>query len=160
MFSSLHGSLSPKARTWEQLNFDELNKGTAHGVALRKLLRVGLGADLQGSVHHSVGLHLGDRGRLAGQCLCRGGRPARMPALPRKGNPARFSSPRNCRCRVSLVDKNGVLYAATNPDGKVYKIEPRVEVREGKNPEVGPAAPWKSSLFRSGDEVYLGPRPR
>ena len=42
-----------------------------------------------------------------------------------EGQSAVIFEPQELQVQALVVDKNGVIYAATNPDGKVYKIEHR-----------------------------------
>ncbi len=58
-----------------------------------------------------------------------------------------------------VVDKNGVLYAATDPDGKVYKIEqgsPNSQEKNGRDAHPSTTnADWKSSVFFDPKTKYI-----
>ena len=84
--------------------------------------------------------------------------PARIYRITPEGQSSTIFEPQELQVQTLVVDKNGVLYAATNPDGKVYKIEPPAEVREGKNPpasKASPAAPWNSSVYFDPATKYI-----
>jgi hypothetical protein len=58
------------------------------------------------------------------------------------------------------VDDNGIVYAATNPDGKIYKLEAAGEPtsqpndRKGKKP-VESSSTWSSSVYFDPDSKYI-----
>jgi hypothetical protein len=110
-------------RTWEQSKFEDLTKGTATGVAIRssggselapsfKLLYAtpstyiwAVGADDAGNVYAATGS------------------PARVYRIAPDGTATIIFEPRELQVQTLEVGPGGVIYAATAPDGKVYKIE-------------------------------------
>ena len=110
-------------RTWDQSKFDDLTKGTANGVAIRS----------------SGGLELAPSFKLfyttpstyiwavvsdeAGNIYAATGSPARVYRITPDGQATIIFEPQELQVQTLEVGPGGVIYAATAPDGKVYKIE-------------------------------------
>ncbi len=110
-------------RSWEQSKFDDLTKGTATGVAIRS----------------SGGLELAPSFKLlyatpstyiwaiasddAGNIYAATGSPARVYRITPDGTATIIFEPQELQVQALQVGPHGVIYAATAPDGKVYKIE-------------------------------------
>jgi hypothetical protein len=110
-------------KTWEQSKFDELAKGTATGVAIRS----------------AGGLELAPAFRLlyatpstyiwavaaddSGNVYAAAGSPARVYRITPDGKASIIFEPKELQVQTLEVGRGGVIYAATAPDGKVYKIE-------------------------------------
>jgi hypothetical protein len=110
-------------RTWEQSKFEDLTKGTATGVAIRS----------------SGGLELAPSFKLlyatpstyiwavaaddAGNVYAATGSPARVYRITPDGQATIIFEPKELQVQTLEVGPRGVIYAATAPDGKVYKIE-------------------------------------
>ncbi len=135
-------------RTWEQSKFDDLSKGTATGVAIRstgglelapafKLLYAtpstyiwAVAADDQGNVYAATGA------------------PARVYRITAAGKASIIFEPQELQVQTLEVAPGGVgvIYAATAPDGKVYKLEHKaVEKVAGKRAPEKNSADEKSS---------------
>src|ERR1700689_3407272 len=110
-------------RTWEQSKFDDLTKGTATGVAIRS----------------SGGLELAPAFKLlyatpstyiwavaaddAGNVYAATGSPASVYRITPDGKSSIIFEPQELQGQALKVGPGGVIYGATAPDGKVYKIE-------------------------------------
>jgi len=110
-------------RTWEQSKFEDLVKGTANGVAIR----------------NSGGLELAPSFKLlyatpstyiwaaaaddAGNIYAATGSPARVYRITPDGKSTIIFQPQELQVQALRVAAGGVIFAATAPDGKVYKIE-------------------------------------
>lgn len=117
-------------RTWEQSKFEDLVKGTASGIAIRS----------------SGGLELAPSFKLlyatpstyiwaiaaddAGNAYVATGSPARVYRIAPDGKSTIIFEPQELQVQALKVGPGGAIYAATAPDGKVYKIERKAE---GKN---------------------------
>jgi sugar lactone lactonase YvrE len=124
-------ALAEGTRTWEQSRFEEFEKGTARGVAIRsdgalelapalKPLSTtpstyiwAIAADAQGNVYAAAGA------------------PARVYRITTDGKTTVIFQPQELQVQALAVDPGGAVYAATSPDGKVYKIERRAAERAG-----------------------------
>jgi hypothetical protein len=110
-------------RTWEQSKYEDFLKGTTHGVAISSSGTLQLApsfktvASTPSSAVWAAGL--GSQGEIYAAT----GAPARVYRIAPGGQPVAIFQPQELQVQALVVDKNGVLYAATNPDGKVYKIE-------------------------------------
>ena len=142
------GVLAPSAfadgtRTWEQSKFEDLTKGTATGVAIRS----------------SGGLELAPSFKLlyatpstyiwavasddAGNVYAATGSPARVYRITPDGQASIIFEPRELQVQTLEVGPGGVIYAATAPDGKVYKIEHKAKAK-GESPKADSKTEGKS----------------
>ena len=137
IFLLIHGltlTLSAEGtRTWEQSRFDDLVKGTASGVAIRS----------------SGGLELAPSFKLlyatpstyiwaiaaddAGNVYAATGSPARVYRITPDGNSSIIFEPQELQVQALKVGPGGAIFAATAPDGKVYKIEHKPEPKRAKS---------------------------
>ena len=118
-----HRAAAEGTRTWEQSKFEDLVKGTANGVAIR----------------NSGGLELAPSFKLlyatpstyiwaaaaddAGNIYAATGSPARVYRITPDGKSTIIFQPQELQVQALRVAAGGVIFAATAPDGKVYKIE-------------------------------------
>jgi hypothetical protein len=152
-------------RTWEQSKFDDLSKGTATGVAIRSVGGLELApafkllyatpstyiwavvADDQGNVYAATGA------------------PARVYRITPEGKATIIFEPQELQVQTLEVAPGGVIYAATAPDGKVYKLEHKPaekaassEMKAGKNSEKENSNDAKPALDPSwSSSVYFAP---
>lgn len=121
-------------RTWEQSRFDDLVKGTATGVAIRS----------------SGGLELAPSFKLlyatpstyiwaiaaddAGNVYAAAGSPARVYRITPDGKSTIIFEPQELQVQALKVGPGAAIFAATAPDGRVYKIEHKAEGK-GAKPE-------------------------
>jgi WD40 repeat protein len=159
-------------RTWEQSKFDDLSKGTATGVAIRsvgglelapafKLLYAtpstyiwAVAADDQGNVYAATGA------------------PARVYRITPDGKASIIFEPQELQVQTLEVAPGGmgVIYAATAPDGKVYKLEHKpgekasekktTERNSGSESPNGAGKPaidpsWTSSVYFAPGTKYI-----
>src|SRR5580693_9536122 len=110
-------------RTWEQSKFDELIKGTPKGVAVRSTGGLELApafTALSTTPSTYIWSIAADR---EGNLHAAAGSPARVYRITPDGKSSVIFEPQELQVQALVVDKGGAIYAATNPDGKVYKIE-------------------------------------
>ena len=161
--------LADGTRTWEQSKFEELTKGTATGVAIRS----------------SGGLELAPSFKLlyatpstyiwavaaddAGNVYVASGSPARVYRITPDGQATIIFEPRELQVQTLEVAPGGVIYAATAPDGKVYKIEhkprekgdgPKADSKTEKDAPKDPAKPtldpsWSSTEYFAPGTKYI-----
>jgi len=129
--------LADGTRNWEQSKFEDLAKGSATGVAIRS----------------SGGLELAPSFKLfyatpstyiwavtadeSGNVYAATGSPARVYRITPDGTATIIFEPQELQVQTLEAGPHGVIYAATAPDGKVYKIEHKPQ-------EKGAAAPKSS----------------
>jgi hypothetical protein len=143
-------------RTWQQSTYEDFVKGTSHGVAISSdnLLELAPSFNLIASTPASavwataIGLH--------GEVYAGTGAPARVYLIKPSSSPAAIFEPQELQVQALIADKDGVLYAATNPDGKVYKIEHAPAVGDSQK-SAGKDVKWKTESGWSAS-VYFDPQ--
>ena len=110
-------------RFWRQTTFEEFEKGTAKGVALRSDGRLVLAPRFaplaDPNTAYLWALRVDSKGRL----YAAGGSNARVVRMDEKGTTTSvFDSP-ELSAQAIAFDAHDNLYVATSPDGKVYRID-------------------------------------
>jgi len=128
-------------RTWEQSRFDDFEKGTANGVAIRSDGTLELAPSFK-AIYTTPSTYIWSIvADSAGDVYAATGAPARVYRLTPDGQASIIFAPQELQVQALAIDKNGVVYAATSPDGKVYKLEQRKPGKKskGKKEEEPPA---------------------
>jgi len=110
-------------KTWEQSRFEELTKGTATGVAIRSTGGLELAPAfklLYATPSTYIWAVAADD---AGNVYAATGSPARVYQITPEGKTSIIFEPQELQVQTLKVAPGGVIYAATAPDGKVYKLE-------------------------------------
>src|SRR6202140_217254 len=121
-------------RTWEQSTFDELLKGTPKGVALRSQGGLELAPAFKALATTPSPYIWSIASDSAGNIYAAAGSPARVYRITPDGQSTTIFEPQELQVQALVVDKNdrnGIVYAATAPDGKVYRLEPAKGVKAG-----------------------------
>ncbi|HEY1677019.1 MAG TPA: hypothetical protein VGG04_04885 [Candidatus Sulfotelmatobacter sp.] len=158
-------------RTWEQSRFDDLVKGTPNSVAIRSTGGLELAPSfklLSTTPSTYIWAIAADD---AGNIYAAAGSPARVYRITPGGASSIIFEPQELQVQALRVGPGGVIYAATAPDGKVYKIEHKPgEKSEGRQSEVRksdadspskdaakPAldASWTSSVYFAPGTKYI-----
>jgi hypothetical protein len=154
-------------RTWEQNKYDDFSKGTSHGVSMSSngFLLLAPAFKLVATTPSSAVWATAVAPN--GDIFLATGAPARVYRVT-GGQPAAIFQPQELQVQALVVDKHGVIYAATNPDGKVYRLERASSAQASASPSQrsqeakGESEPsnretgWKSSAY----QVHLGPGSR
>jgi len=153
-------ALAEGTRTWEQTKYDEFEKGTAKGVAIRSEGALELAPAFQ-PVYTTPSTYIwciAADGQ--GNVYAAAGAPARVYRVTPQGQATIIFQPQELQVQSLLVDPSGTVYAATSPDGKVYKIEHHPASGEkAKNAlektraEVDPD--WTASVFFDPKTKYI-----
>ena len=110
-------------RTWEQSKFDELTKGTATGVAIRSTGGLELAPTFK-SLYATPSTYIwAIAADDAGNVYMAAGAPARVYRITTDGKPTIIFEPKELQVQALQTGPGGAIYAATAPDGKVYKLE-------------------------------------
>jgi hypothetical protein len=183
LFSAAVAGFGEGTSSWEQSNYQDFLKGTAHGVAISSdgFLQLAPAFKLIATTPSSaiwataVGQH--------GEIYAATGGPAGVYRIMPGSKPESIFQPQELQVQALVVGKDGAIYAATNPDGKVYKIErgmatpaddgrdarqptskedasggrrPKDKERDQGKPETGnPTNGWKSSVFFDPGTKYI-----
>jgi len=170
--------LAEGTRTWEQSRFDDFEKGTAKGVAIRSDGTLELAPSFK-AIYTTPSTYIWsivtDN---AGNVYAATGAPARVYRLTPDGQASIIFAPQELQVQALAMDKSGAIYAATSPDGKVYRLEqqkPRTKKSKDKEEDtaeqsVAPAPEknrptdrsqiatdpsWTSSLFFDPGTKYI-----
>jgi hypothetical protein len=159
--------LAEGTRTWEQSKFEDLVKGTATGVAIRSTGGLELAPSfklLYATPSTYIWAVTADD---AGNVYAATGSPARVYRITPDGKSTIIFEPQELQVQALKVGSGGVIYAATAPDGKVYKLEhkpgDKTGSESGKSPDnvskdAGKPAldpSWNSSIYFSPGTKYI-----
>jgi hypothetical protein len=110
-------------RTWEQSKFDDLTKGTATGVAIRSAGGLELAPTFK-SLYATPSTYIWAMAADdAGNVYVATGAPARVYRITPDGKATIIFEPKELQVQALRTGPGGAIYAATAPDGKVYKLE-------------------------------------
>src|SRR5208283_4426068 len=110
-------------RTWEQSKFEELIKGTPKGIALRSEGGLELAPAFKALATTPSTYIWSIASDSAGNIYAAAGSPARVYRITPDGQTTTIFEPQELQVQALVVDRNGIVYAATAPDGKVYRLE-------------------------------------
>src|SRR5579864_1770869 len=127
--------LADGTRTWEQSKFEDMAKGSATGVAIRSAGGLELAPSfklLYATPSTYIWSVVADE---SGNVYAATGSPARVYRITPDGAATIIFEPQELQVQTLEVGPRGVIYAATAPDGKVYKIEhkPQEKGKSAKN---------------------------
>jgi hypothetical protein len=143
-------------RTWQQSTFDELSKGTSNGVALRSTGGLELAPSFKSLVTTPSSYIWAVAAGNNGELFAAAGSPARVYFVTADGKATPIFEPQELQVQALVVDKSGVLYAATNPDGKVYRIERKAKTDSKQTGEKGSStSEWSSSVYFEPGTKYI-----
>ena len=109
-------------RLWQQGKYDDLEKGTSTGVAIRSDGSLVL-APAFTALYTSASAYLWDLASDAeGNVYAAAGSPARVYRITPDGKSSVIFAPQELSVQAIAIDGGGAIFAATSPDGKVYKI--------------------------------------
>jgi sugar lactone lactonase YvrE len=123
-----HAGLAQGTKLWTQSRYDEMERGTAEGVAIRsdgrlvvapanQLLYTTNGTYVWSIASDSAGkAYLGRGGTAAGSAI--------VTRVAPDGTATDIFAGKELAVQALAVATDGTLFAATSPDGKVYRIEP------------------------------------
>lgn len=129
--------LADGTRTWEQSRFEELVKGTAKGIALRSAGGLELAPAFKALATTQSTYLWSIASDSAGNVYAAAGSPARVYLITPDGKTTTIFEPGELQVQSLVVGKNNALYAATAPDGKVYRIAPNVAASKPGGPQAG-----------------------
>ena len=109
-------------RTWEQSKFDDLIKGTGHGVAFPNEGGLELAPAFKSLATLSSTYIWSIASDAAGNIYAAAGSPARVYRITPDGKSTAIFEPQELQVQALVVAKDGTVFAATAPDGKVYRL--------------------------------------
>ncbi len=115
-------AIAEGTHTWEQTKFEDFEKGTAKGVAIRSDGALELAPSFK-PIYTTPSTYIWSIAADAqGNVYAATGAPARVYRITPQGQATVIFQPQELQVQSLLVDSKGSIYAATSPDGKVYKI--------------------------------------
>ena len=152
-------ALGEGTRTWEQSKFDDLIRGTAQGVAIRSTGGLELAPAFKALTTTPSTYIWSIASDLAGNLYAATGAPARVYRITPDGQSSVIFEPQELQVQALVVAPGGLIYAATNPDGKVYRLEHRAApagAPKGADTKAGSAADsWSSSVYFDPSTKYI-----
>jgi hypothetical protein len=150
-------------RTWEQSRFEDLIKGTAEGVAFPSEGGLELAPAFKSLTTLSSTYVWSIASDSAGNIYAAAGAPARVYRITPDGKSTVIFEPQELQVQALVVARNGIVYAATSPDGKVYRLantkstgpaSPKPNAGEAsKNPSSNGA--WSASVYFDPSAKYI-----
>lgn len=113
--------LAEGTRTWEQSKFDEFEKGTPKGVAIRSDGTLMLAPAFK-SLFTTPSTYIWSLASDDQAVYAASGAPARVYRVTHEGQSSVIFAPAELQVQSLVVAPDGTIYAATSPDGKVYRI--------------------------------------
>src|SRR5580700_2675655 len=146
--------LADGTRTWEQSKFEDLTKGTADGIALRSEGGLELAPAFKALATTPSTYIWSIASDSAGNVYVAAGSPARVYRITPDGQSTTIFEPQELQVQTLVVGKGGIVYAATAPDGKVYRLEPpRLESAKGAKADA--KASWSATPYFDPGSKYI-----
>src|ERR1022692_4717882 len=158
-------ALAEGTRIWEQSKFEELTKGTAKGIALRSQGGLELAPAFKALATTPSTYIWSIASDSQGNIYAAAGSPARVYRITPDGQIATIFEPQELQVQALVVvnnvvnnndrhDKNEIVYAATAPDGKVYRLEPpRTEAAKGAKADA--KGSWSAAPYFDPKSKYI-----
>jgi outer membrane protein assembly factor BamB len=117
-------ALSEHTRWWRQSTFEEFDKGTAKGVAVRSDGKLFLAPRFAEFADASLAYLLRIRADSKGNLYAAGGSNAKVLRIDANGKSTSVFESSELAAQALTLDAAGNLFVGTSPDGKVYKVTP------------------------------------
>lgn len=149
-------------RTWEQSKFDDLIKGTANGIAFRSEGGLELAPAFKALTTTPSTYIWQIASDAAGNVYAAAGSPARVYRVAPDGKTTTIFEPQELQVQSLVVAKNGIVYAATAPDGKVYRLsnsdsKPAAAkaTASGQSTSASSTGSWSASIYFDPGAKYI-----
>src|ERR1700726_1545698 len=116
--------LAEHTRWWRQSSFEDFDKGTAKGVALRSDGMLFLAPRFAEFADANLAYLLALRSDSKGNLYAAGGANAKVLRLDASGKATTVFDSSELAAQALVLDAAGNLFVGTSPDGKVYKVTP------------------------------------
>jgi sugar lactone lactonase YvrE len=154
-------SFAEGTRTWEQSKFDDLIKGTANGIAFRSEGGLELAPAFKALTTTPSTYIWSIASDSAGNIYAAAGAPARVYRIAPDGKTTTIFEPQELEVQALVVAKNGVVYAATAPDGKVYRLAITTTTtsatasKSARGAESSASGSWSASVYFDPGAKYI-----
>jgi hypothetical protein len=154
--------LAEGTRTWEQSKFEELTKGTTNGIALRSEGGLELAPAFKALATTPSTYIWSIASDSVGNVYAAAGSPARVYRITPDGQSTTIFEPQELQVQALVVGKNDIVYAATAPDGKVYRLARQYlesqrydPAKDAKAAERAERAPWSATPYFDPGSKYI-----
>jgi hypothetical protein len=117
-------ALAEHTRWWRQTTFEDFDKGTAKGVALRSDGKMFLAPRFAEFADANLAFLLQIRADAKGNLYAAGGSNAKVLRIDSAGKSTSVFESSELSAQALAIDSAGNLFVGTSPDGKVYKVTP------------------------------------
>jgi hypothetical protein len=117
-------ALAEHTRWWRQTTFEEFDKGTAKGVALRSDGKMFLAPRFAEFADANLAYLLQIRADSKGNLYAAGGSNAKVLRIDASGKSTSVFESSELAAQALALDAAGNVFVGTSPDGKVYKVTP------------------------------------
>ena len=117
-------ALAEHTRWWRQTTFEEFDKGTAKGVALRSDGKMFLAPRFAEFADANLAYLLQIKADAKGNLYAAGGSNAKVLRIDANGKSTGVFESSELAAQSLAIDAAGNLFVGTSPDGKVYKVTP------------------------------------
>ena len=117
-------ALAEHTRWWRQTTFEEFDKGTAKGVALRSDGKMFLAPRFAEFADANLAYLLQIKADSKGTLYAAGGSNAKVLRIDASGKSTSVFESSELAAQALALDAAGNLFVGTSPDGKVYKVTP------------------------------------
>jgi hypothetical protein len=140
LISAAIAALGEGTQTWRQTRFEDFQKGTSSGVALRSDGTLELAPALRPLYTTPSSFIWAIASDAQGNVYAAAGAPARVYKIAPDGKAGVIFEPPELQVQALVVDHQGAIYAATSPDGKIYRLAPKVAPPAAAHPAARPKA--------------------
>ena len=109
-------------RQWKETGYDEFEKGTARGIAIRSTGQIELAPAFKAIYTSPSSFIWSIAADKDGVVYAATGAPARVYRVTPDGKSTVVFEPKELQVQSIALGQDGAIYAATSPDGKVYRI--------------------------------------
>jgi len=138
-------------RLWKETGYDDFERGTGHGVAIRSTGQLELAPAFK-TIYTTPSTFIwriaSDRD---GAVYAATGAPARVYRITPDGKSSVIFEPKELQVQAITLGPDGAIYAATSPDGKVYRIARNSQAK----PNQAGAAEYSSTVFFDPKTKYI-----
>src|ERR1700676_3542805 len=115
-------ALAEHTRWWRQTTFEDFDKGTAKGVALRSDGKMFLAPRFSEFADANLAYLLQIKADAKGNLYAAGGSNAKVLRIDSSGKSTSIFESMELAAQALAIDAAGNLFVGTSPDGKVYKV--------------------------------------
>ena len=140
-------ALGEGTQIWRQTKFEDFQKGTSNGVALRSDGTLELAPAFRPLYTTPSSYIWAIAADAQGNVYAAAGSPARVYRITPQGSATLIFEPQELQVQALIADRQGTLYAATSPDGKIYRIalKPTSPAQVGRQKGTASEAPPTST---------------